>query len=324
MLNKIWLALIVTGILAAAGRDTYDAMTNAYGNGIAWRLEPDELSSVTGMGRYQMNLSFSEAQLRAHFPAPGELRGAAILPATVIMSSPTQGSVLLLLDEKSPAIFVTTGAAQGTKSSLSGRLAIAQNGADRICMLTFEPVHFVYLKKVTNAAFDAAGTAVEIALGLIGIMALWLGVMKVAEEAGLILLLARAVRPITVRLFPDIPHDHPAVGAMLMNISANMLGLGNAATPFGLKAMEELNKVNPRAGTASNAMCTFLAMNTSCITLIPATAIAVRVAAGSMNPAAIIGTTFLASLAATIAGVSAAKILQRLRWYRVESTETRS
>jgi spore maturation protein A len=314
----------VTGILAAAGRDAYEASTNAYGNGIPWRLEPDELSAVAGTGRYQMNLSFSEAELRAHFAGAGELRGPAIMQATVTMHTATEGSVILALDDKSPAIFSAAGAALGAKSSLPGRLAITQNGADRICMLTFEPVHFVYLKKITNAAFEAAGTAVEIAIGLIGIMALWLGIMKVAEEAGLIALLARAVRPVTVRLFPDIPHDHPAVGAMLMNISANMLGLGNAATPFGLKAMEELNKVNPKAGTASNAMCTFLAMNTSCITLIPATAIAVRVAAGSANPAAIIGTTFLASLTATIVGVTAAKVLQRLPWYRMDRGEVQS
>ena len=324
MLNKIWLALVVTGILTAAGRDIYEASTNAYGNGVAWRLEPDELSAVAGPGRYQMNLSFSEAQVREHFPHAAEPRGAAILPATITMHDAARGSVVLQLDEKAPAVFTTVGIAQGAKGTLSGQLAVTQSGADRICMLTFEPVHFVYLKRVTNAAFEAAGTAVQIAIGLIGIMALWLGVMKVAEEAGLIALLARAVRPITVRLFPDIPHDHPAVGAMLMNISANMLGLGNAATPFGLKAMEELNKVNPRAGTASNAMVTFLAMNTSCITLIPATAIAVRVAAGSANPAAIIGTTFLASLTATIVGVTTAKILQRLRWYRLDDAEAQS
>ena len=135
------------------------------------------------------------------------------------------------------------------------------------------------MKEVTNSAIDYAGKAVNIAIGLIGIMALWLGIMKIAEQAGLISIIAKSVKPITKFLFPDVPHDHPAMGSMIMNISANMLGLGNAATPFGLKAMEELEKINPEKGTATNAMYTFLAVNTAGLTLIPATAIAVRAAA---------------------------------------------
>ncbi|MBE0642814.1 MAG: nucleoside recognition protein [Bacteroidetes bacterium] len=184
-----------------------------------------------------------------------------------------------------------------------------------------DPVSLVYLKKVTNAAFDIAGVAVQIAIGLIGIMALWLGVMKVAEKAGLITHLARFMRPITVRLFPDIPVDHPAVGSMIMNISANMLGLGNAATPFGLKAMEELDELNTKKGVATDSMVTFLALNTSCITLIPATAIAVRAAAGSSDPAIIIGTSFLASLTATIFAVTISKLLARVKMFRWDRSE---
>ncbi|CAG0905967.1 unnamed protein product [Cyprideis torosa] len=137
------------------------------------------------------------------------------------------------------------------------------------------------MKDVTNSALEYAGIAVEIAIGLIGIMALWLGVMKVAEEAGLIRIIANAMKPLTKFLFPDVPQDHPAMGAMIMNMAANMLGLGNAATPFGLKAMDELDKLNPNKGVATNAMCTFLAVNTAGLTLIPATAIAIRAAAGS-------------------------------------------
>ena len=116
---------------------------------------------------------------------------------------------------------------------------------------------------VTQAAIDTAKTAVEIAIGLIGIMALWLGTMKIAEESGLIRIIARAIRPITIRLFPDVPEDHPAIGSIILNMAANLLGLGNAATPLGLKAMEELQDLNPEKETATNAMCTFLAINTS-------------------------------------------------------------
>ena len=116
---------------------------------------------------------------------------------------------------------------------------------------------------VTDAAIDMSKTAVEIAIGLIGIMALWLGIMKIAEESGLIKIIAQIIRPVTIRLFPDVPKDHPAIGSIVLNMAANMLGLGNAATPLGLKAMEELQELNPNKETATNAMCTFLAINTS-------------------------------------------------------------
>jgi spore maturation protein A len=173
------------------------------------------------------------------------------------------------------------------------------------------------LNKVTNEGIiGSAKTAVTLAIGLIGIMALWLGVMKVAEQAGLITLLAKALRPITTRLFPDVPADHPAMGAMIMNISANMLGLSNAATPFGLKAMEELNTLNKKVGTATNAMCTFLVINTSNVQLIPATVIAIRAASGSTNPTEIIGPVILATAFSTIVGVIVVKALAKLPVYK--------
>ncbi|MBK7499537.1 MAG: nucleoside recognition protein [Ignavibacteriales bacterium] len=167
------------------------------------------------------------------------------------------------------------------------------------------------MKRVTNDSINIAGTAVEIALGLIGIMAMWLGVMKVAEQAGLIKIIANWLKPITKKLFPEIPPDHPAVGAMVMNISANMLGLGNAATPFGLKAMEEMDTLNPNKGTATNSMVTFLAINTAGMTIIPATAIAIRAAAGSADPTIIIATSLFGSTCATITGLTVAKLFEK-------------
>lgn len=174
---------------------------------------------------------------------------------------------------------------------------------------------------VTKQAFKSAETAVEIAISLIGIMTLWLGIMKIAEEAGLVKLLARAISPITRRLFPEIPTEHPAMGSMLLNIAANWLGLSNAATPLGLKAMEELQKLNPKKDTASNAMVMFLGLNTASITLIPATIIGVRVAAESANPEEIIGTTILASTVATTVAIIATKLLGRLRVFREGASE---
>ncbi len=167
---------------------------------------------------------------------------------------------------------------------------------------------------VTQAAIDMAKTAVEITIGLIGIMALWLGTMKIAEESGLIRIIARAIRPITIRLFPDVPEDHPAIGSIILNMAANLLGLGNAATPLGLKAMEELQDLNPEKDTATNAMCTFLAINTSSIQLIlPATVVALMGAAANQ----IFITTILATGLSTIAAIIAVRFLEKLKRFEV-------
>src|SRR5512135_841381 len=178
-----------------------------------------------------------------------------------------------------------------------------------------------HLKDVADKSFEMAEFAVmRIALPLVGIMALWLGVMRLAERAGLVALLARALRPLMRRLFPDVPTEHPAMGAMLLNMAANMLGLGNAATPLGLRAMKDLESLNPRPGTATNAMCTFLAINTSSIQLIPATAIALLAGAGARQPTAIIGTTLAATFCSTAVEIHSVKILERMPIYRVPAS----
>jgi spore maturation protein A len=163
-----------------------------------------------------------------------------------------------------------------------------------------------------GAIAESAGRAVSLSLGLVGILALWLGLMKVAEEAGIVRALGRLARPVLRRLFPSVPADSPAMGAMTMNIAANMLGLGNAATPFGIKAMEELERVNPDPGTATDAQALFCALNTASIQLIPASVIALRAAAGARQPADILGATLLASTCATLAAIASAWALRRL------------
>lgn len=170
-----------------------------------------------------------------------------------------------------------------------------------------------HLKEVTDGAFDGARTAVmTIALPLVGSMSIWLGVMRLAEKSGLINILAGVLLPLLRRLFPDIPPGHPVMGSMVMNIAANMLGLGNAATPLGLRTMGDLERLNPHPGTATNSMCTFLAISTSSVQLVPTTAIAVLAAAKATNPTAIVGSSLCATTCAAIAGVTAAKLLQRL------------
>lgn len=165
---------------------------------------------------------------------------------------------------------------------------------------------------LAKGMIDQAGASVTLAIGLIGVMALFLGLMKVAEAGGLLTIIARTIRPLMTRLFPDVPADHPAMGAMILNFSANVLGLGNAATPFGIRAMQELDRLNPHPGTATNAMVLFLAINTSSITLLPTGVIALRAAAGSADPAAIVPTTLVATIISTTVAIIAAKFYQRL------------
>ena len=166
--------------------------------------------------------------------------------------------------------------------------------------------------EVGQGALDAAKASVNLAIGLVGYIALFLGLMKVVEEAGGLAFMARLIRPVLIRLFPDVPPDHPAMGAMVMNIAANALGLGNAATPFGLKAMKELNDLNTEKGTATNAMVLFLAINTSGLALLPTGIIGLRALKGSADAAAIFPTTLLATAISTVVGISAAIGLSRL------------
>lgn len=169
-----------------------------------------------------------------------------------------------------------------------------------------------HVEVVTEAALDAAQTAVTLAFELIGLMAMWLGLLKIAEKAGLVALLAKILRPWTHFLFPEIPRNHPAIGSIIMNISANILGLGNAATPFGLKAMQQLQSLNTRTDEATPAMCTFLAINTGCITLIPATIIGIRAAANSTDPAIIVGPTILATFFSMIVAITCDRCFRRI------------
>jgi spore maturation protein SpmA len=173
------------------------------------------------------------------------------------------------------------------------------------------------MKEVADGAISGAGSAVTLAIGLIGIMSLWLGVMRLAERAGLVQALARVLRPVLRRIFPDVPVAHPAMGSMVLNIAANMLGLSNAATPLGLRAMRDLETLNRVPGTATNAMCMFLTLNTGSVQLIPITVIAVLAANGSQNPAAIIGPALLASIFVSAIGISAVKFFERLPMFRL-------
>lgn len=314
MLNYIWVALILLGVGAALTSDIINNSTNRYKNNsplnitISFNEKIDALPEGKQSAKIQVNSVSYNNFYNDRINSDLEVDAVVNFKKDLFV-----GFISIKVDDNFPSIWKEMAAASGEKDDLTGSIKLNERKADNSfnAEIIFESISFTKMKDVTSAVLEYAGTAVTIALGLIGIMALWLGVMKVAEEAGLIKIIARSLKPFTKRLFPEIPSDHPAMSSMIMNISANMLGLGNAATPFGLKAMEEMEKINPNKGTASNSMVTFLAINTAGLTLIPATAIAVRAASGSSNPAIIIGTTIFGALCATVAGVTAAKLIEK-------------
>jgi spore maturation protein SpmA len=314
VLNYIWLALLILGVGAALTTDIVDKSTDKYRNKIPLELHLsfDENIEDFNDGKNNVDILVKAADFNKLYS--DKIITDFYVSASILYKKVNQsGSIFIKTNESCPQLWREMAKASGEEDDLIGKVLSIQQVSNNSfnAKIVLEEISFVKMKSVTSAALDYAGTAVTIALGLIGIMALWLGVMKVAEEAGLIKKISNTLKPFTKRLFPEIPSDHPAMSSMIMNISANMLGLGNAATPFGLKAMEEMEKINPNKGTATNSMVTFLAINTAGLTLIPATAIAVRAASGSSNPAIIIGTSIFGAFCATVAGVSAAKIIEK-------------
>lgn len=302
MLNYIWAFLIIVGLAAAIITDLSDEYSNKYNNGKQYNCTLFKLkgNNVTANFGDDDILQDGNIFLNKNFQAK-----------FVKINSSTMSVTLDVKSEKTK-IIRKIASYSGEKDEIIGKFNIESSTDSTYSgKIVFENVSLVKIKDITNALIDYAGIAVKIAIGLIGVMALWLGIMKIAEESGIVKIISKIVRPITKFLFPDVPHDHPAIGAIVMNMSANMLGLGNAATPFGLKAMEELNKLNKYKDTATNAMCTFLAVNTAGLTLIPATAIAVRASSGSSNPTIIIATSIFGAFCATTVGVLSAKLFEK-------------
>ncbi len=314
MLNYVWLGLLLLGIGVALTTDIIDKTENKYRNGEELAVEIIFQDSVKSLAdqKYDVKLKVKKNSFNSFYNL-NESKDIEQSATLTIDSKKNKNLLYFKVDKNTPAFWKEMAKITGKKDDLTGSVLL-KNKIDAKTFqaeIILEDIAFAKMKEVTNSALDYAGIAVNIALGLIGIMALWLGVMKVAEEAGLIKIIANAMKPLTKFLFPDVPQDHPAMGAMIMNMAANMLGLGNAATPFGLKAMEELDKLNPEKGTATNAMIMFLAVNTAGLTLIPVTAIAIRAAAGSSDPAIIIGTSIFGALCATIVGITTVKIFEK-------------
>ncbi|MGD1044354.1 MAG: nucleoside recognition domain-containing protein [Bacteroidota bacterium] len=321
MLNYIWFFFIAIALIVGVGKDINDELQNTYQNDVPLEITflSSQIPSGTAM-RWEGQFYLTAKQFNDFYRTTSQIEEVK-QPVVISLSSNGTGSFLFSSTDVTPMRWKEMSKFSSAKDKLMGKVEKIEFSDDKSwakAQIMLEPIRFVKMKAITQAAIDSASIAVEIAIGLIGVMALWLGLIKVAEEAGLVKLLTKLLAPITKRIFPDIPADHPAIGAIIMNTAANMLGLNNAATPFGLKAMEELNKLNPKAGTATNAMVTFLAINTGGLIFIPATAIAVRAAVGSANPGIIISTSIFAAGCATIVGIAASKILQRLPRYKKE------
>ena len=267
MLNYIWAGLIVASFVFALGYDVRDLSSDRYRNG-----QPLPVA-----------LAFPQGYDPAARRVPVEIRIDPREYATLYRTKQTPDSSYagyLLQTREGAQLRVAKGTslpeplatiAKVSKSrddELQGRL-VAFDPAAGTTGVVFEPVRFVKLNAISTAALDFAKTGAEIAIGLIGVLALFLGILKIAEDAGIVFALVKLVRPILRPLFPDVPADHPALGMIALNLTATVFGLGNAATPFGIKAMEELQKLNPSEDTATNAMVMLLAINTAALQLVP-------------------------------------------------------
>jgi len=316
MLNYVWLALVAISILVAAGTDLRSKLTDKYGEKKDIPIQLVITQTTTADNKAATaTLRMPVTDFNQYYAK--NLSGDTLRCAVqLLMSGDNRGRMTLTTaGEGVPEFWKAVAKAQGHPAEMRANVALAIGSTQ--ATFRIEKIGFEKLAAITDAAFNFARIAVmDIALPLVGVMALWLGIMKIAEQAGIIRLLAAAIAPITRRLFPEVPTDHPAMGAMVLNIAANWLGLSNAATPFGLKAMEELQTLNPKKDTATNAMVMFLGINTASITLIPATIIGLRVAMKSASPAEIIGTTIFASTCATVTAVIAVKLLGKLRAFR--------
>jgi len=313
MLNYIWAGLIVSSFVFALGYDVRDIAADKYRNG---QPLPVELSFPEGYAadarRVPVEIRIDPRQYAGFYRV--EQVPAASYPGYLLQTK--EGTqIRFAAGAKLPEPLATIGKVSKSRDDeLQGRLVGFEAGAAAAAAgVTFEPVRFVKLNAIAAAALDFAKTGAEIAIGLIGVLALFLGILKIAEDSGIVFALVKLVRPILRPLFPELPPDHPALGMIALNLTATVFGLGNAATPFGIKAMEELQKLNPSPDTATNSMVMLLAINTAALQLVPPVLLLALM--GTQ-----INTLIFPILTTTVLGlivaIVAARVLGRLPGYR--------
>lgn len=315
MLNYIWAGLIICSLVFAMAGDVGDIRRDTYRNGqalpvtLAWKPSAD-----TGARELPVDVSIDPAVYTRFYGVPA--KPAATTYAGTLQQVDKGRQLTFAKDVSLPEPLATIREATQADSSETGELHATVKAFDATsgaATVVLQPVHFYKLGKITKAAVSMAGKAVNLAISLIGGLALWLGVLRIAEKSGLIDAFVKLVRPVLHPLFPEIPKDHPALGMIALNLSAGMLGLGNAATPMGLKAMEELQKLNPRPDTATNPMVMLLALNTTCVQLVPS---ATLVAIIGLQAGEVWLPTVLSTFGAMVIAILLTKLLGRLGKYR--------
>jgi spore maturation protein A len=314
MLNYIWAALIISSFGFALVADIKDLRADRYRNNQSLAMEVRFARAEDAQAEHanvDVVVKSDAYRLWSGGSETPELHGRAALTQTA------DGPVLQFAkDAPLPPLLASIRDLTAKESKqLVARVRPLQFANDTTAATTasFTPVRWTKMTAITAAAFDFAKKAVELAIGLIGVLALWLGLMRIAEAAGLIAVFVKVVQPFLRPLFPEIPKDHPALGLIALNLSANMLGLGNAATPMGIKAMEELQKLNPTEDTATNPMVMLLALNTAGVQLVPPAALVAIMGVESAKLfVPILGVTGLCAILAIIA----TKLLGRLPGYR--------
>jgi spore maturation protein A len=282
VLNYIWAGLVVSSFLFAGAYDVRDELRDTYRNGSPLSVEltfPDGYDAAARL--VTVRVGIDPDTYRAFYDTDAAPEGSF---AGTLVQTEEGRQIRFAPDSALPEPLATIqGVSRSNDGELQGTLtsfappaapgpaggAVAEAVGPSAASIVFEPVRFVKMNAIGAAALDFAENAAQIALGLIGVLALFLGLLKIAEEAGIIQGVVKVVRPILRPLFPEIPEDHPALGMIALNLTANVFGLGNAATPFGIKAMEELQSLNPSEDTATNSMVMLLAINTASVQLVP-------------------------------------------------------
>jgi len=282
VLNKIWAGLIISGILFALGQDIRDEISNKYQNGVTQNISYTAINNTSKVISITLDNQLLKAEIKNQ-------------------------NLHIQLNPNLTNELHDIATANGNNNVLIAR--ILSSNATQLSIRLPEH-HWNKLRAVSHAAFDMAKFAAKLALGLIGIMALWLGLMQIAEKSQLTNKLVKIVHPVLHWLFPNIPKDHPALGSISLNMSANILGLGNAATPLGIKAMQQLQTLNKNKTQASDEMCMFLAINTSSVQLLPPVTL---IALMGEQVSELIIPIILATSCSTITAITVAKLYARKR-----------
>lgn len=313
MMNYIWAGLILISFLFALGSDCQDLWNDRYRNKTPLSIEirwPEV--AATSDPTERVTVTIPDAAWQGYFGRPRAKSDEVPLDGTIVRAG--SSAQLQLTATTLPQPLAGARAFHDADNKvLAGKLLdpipLPHEAAGPVATrVRFEPVRFVKLKAINEAAVSFAQKAFEVVLGLVGGLALWMGLLKIAEDAGLVNVLVKVIQPVLRPLFPDVPKESPALGLIALNVAANMLALGNAATPIGIKAMQELQKLNPTKDTATNAMVMLLAINTAGVTLLPSPSLV-----GIMGPriAAVMGPILLTTAIALAVAVVTCKLLER-------------